>query len=67
MRDCQSGTIYLDVMNRPTSLASSTNDITNLMIFENLSTAPLNLSTGSSSEIYMCAPARLRDLVLFKY
>ena len=46
MRDCQICNIYLAIMNRPASSASTANDIVNLMIFAIVRTAPLNRGIG---------------------
>ena len=61
MRDCQICNIYLAIMNRPASSASTADDITIFTICEIVRMSPLNIGIGLSLERYMCAPARMHD------
>ena len=56
------GTISLEVINRAASLASTTEDMTNLMIWEMMRIGPLNRGLGYSLESMIFATAWLRDL-----
>ncbi len=66
MRVCLWGIISLAVTKRAASSDSVADAITNLMIWAIERTAPLNRRNGSFSERKMCAPARLRELVLLR-
>ena len=67
MRVFRSGTMALSQMNRPAILASTTEDIMNLMIWAIVRTGPFLVGTGVSSESTMCAPAHLHALLTLRY
>ena len=54
-------------MNRTAISASSVEDITNLMILAIVRTGPLLVGTGVTSEIMMCAPARMSAFLTLRY
>ena len=66
MSDWRSGTIYLAMVNRPVSSALEEDEMTFLMIFAIVRTGPLWRGIGTSSEIMMWAPVRLRALVTLR-
>ncbi len=66
MRVCLWGIISLAVTKRAASSDSAADAIMNLMIWVIERTAPLNSGNGLLSERKMCAPARLRELVLLR-
>ena len=56
------GTISLAVINSATISDSAAEDITDLMIWSRVRTAPFHFGWGSSSAINMWSPVQLRDL-----
>ena len=58
----QMGTIFLAVIYSAPSYASTVEDITNVMIWAIVRTAPFHLGVGSFSDKNMWDPARLRAL-----
>ncbi len=63
---CLWGIISLAITKRAASLHSVADAITHLMIWAIERIAPLNCKNGLFSERKMCAPARLRELVLLR-